>query len=172
MRIAVRPVECVLVGIRKFKHIIRRSAVISGLMRPIPALAVLEARICIAVKRTRHEFLKISGLQTRQRVYALNHRAGILVLAEPVHVIFRNDTERTHLLLAGIVRIIIGDKHIRQRRKWLPSFSFGIDLVKVAAKRVSHTPHKESMLFVGIVAVLLWIVLAVDCRIGRECLSR
>ena len=172
MRIAVGPVETVLVRIRKLEHVIRRTAVVSGLMRPVPALAVLEARIRISIERTGHELLKIGGLKPRERIGALDHRARVLVLTEAVHVILGNDTERAHLLLAGIVRIVVGDKHVRQRRERLFPFRLGIDPVEIAPEGISHAADKESMLFVRIVAVLLGIVLPVYRRIRRECLSR
>ena len=59
MRRAVRPVECSLIRIGKLEDIVRGTAVISGLMRPVPTLAVLEALGGIAVKRSRHELLKV-----------------------------------------------------------------------------------------------------------------
>ena len=102
----------------------------------------------------------------------MDHRARVLVLTEAVHVILGNDTERAHLLLAGIVRIVVGDKHVRQRRERLFPFRLGIDPVEIAPEGISHAADKESMLFVRIVAVLLGIVLPVYRRIRRECLSR
>ena len=114
--------------------------------------------------------MKIGGLKTRYRIRALNHRTRVLVLTEAVHVILGDDTKRTHFLFADIIRIIVGDKHVRQRRKRLFPFRLGIDPVEIASEGVSHPADKQSMLFVRVVTLLLRIVLTVDLSIRRECL--
>ena len=168
MRRAVRPVERGLVRIGKLEDVVRGAAVVAGLVRPVPALAVLETFGRIAVERTRNELLKVRRLHPRQRSRTLDHRAGVLVLAEAVHVVLGNDPERTHLLLADVVRIAVGHENVRIGRELLRARASDAGLVEVAPESVRNTADEERMFFVRVVAVLLAIVLPVDRRVGRE----
>ena len=171
MLMPVKPVETVLIRIRKLEHVVRRTAVVSGLMCPIPTFSIPEAGIGLSIERSGDELLKIGGLKPRYRIRALNHRARVLVLTEAVHVILGDDTKRTHFLFADIIRIIVGNKHVRQRRKRLFSFLIRIDPVEIAPEGISHAADKESMLFVRVVTLLLRIILAINRRVRRKRLS-